>query len=209
MSMRASARIVLLDFGMGNIRSLQKAFEHLGQNVKVSPDPKDAANADVLLLPGDGAFARAMEQLNARNLVECIYEARARQKILFGICIGFQLLFESSTEFALANGLGFLPGHITRLQKNAQAPVIPHVGWTTTDFSQTSRLGKNIAPHSMFYYVHSYAFAGRHEFATATTSYGQVFTSVIEHENLFAAQFHPEKSHTAGLQLLQNFIDLL
>ena len=207
--MSTNARIILLDFGMGNIRSLQKAFEHLGQSVTVSSDPKEAEAADVLLLPGDGAFARAMEELNSRNLIEPIYNARAKKKIIFGICIGFQLLFESSTEFALANGLGFLPGHITRLEKNAQAPVIPHMGWTTTEFAPVSRLGKGIAPHSMFYYVHSYAFAGRHQYAAATTTYGQVFTSVIEHENLFAAQFHPEKSHTPGLALLRNFIELL
>jgi len=207
--MKTSARVVLLDFGMGNIRSLQKAFEHLGQRVTVSADPKEAEAADVLLLPGDGAFARAMEELNSRNLIEPIYNAREKKKIIFGICIGFQLLFESSTEFALANGLGFLPGHITRLEKNAHAPVIPHMGWTTTEFSPASRLGKGIAPHSMFYYVHSYAFAGRHPYATATASYGQLFTSVIEHENLFATQFHPEKSHTPGLALLANFIDLL
>lgn len=207
--MSKSARIILLDFGMGNIRSLQKAFEHLGQSVTVSADPKEAEAADVLLLPGDGAFARAMAELNSRNLIEPIYNAHAKKKIIFGICIGFQLLFESSTEFALANGLGFLPGHITRLEKNAQAPVIPHMGWTTTEFSPTSRLGKNIAPRSMFYYVHSYAFAGRHQYATATTTYGQLFTSVIEYENLFAVQFHPEKSHTPGLMLLGNFMKLL
>lgn len=207
--MSKSARIILLDFGMGNIRSLQKAFEHLGQSVTVSSDPKDTEAADVLLLPGDGAFARAMEELNTRNLIEPIYNAREKNKIIFGICIGFQLLFESSTEFALANGLGFLPGHITRLTKNAQAPVIPHMGWTTTEFVSESRLGKGIAPHSMFYYVHSYAYAGRHRYATATTTYGQVFTSVIEQENLFAVQFHPEKSHTPGLALLRNFLELL
>lgn len=194
---------------MGNIRSLQKAFEHLGQSVVVSSDPKVAESADVLLLPGDGAFARAMEELSARNLIEPLYSARAKKKIIFGICIGFQLLFESSTEFALANGLGFLPGHITRLERNAQAPVIPHIGWTTTDFAPESRLGRGIAPHSMFYYVHSYAYAGRHPYATATAIYGQLFTSVIEHDNLFAVQFHPEKSHTPGLALLRNFIGLL
>lgn len=207
--MSKNARVALLDFGMGNIRSLQKAFEHLGQKVTVTSNAREADAADVLLLPGDGAFARAMEEINSRGLIDSIWNAREKQKVIFGICIGFQLLFESSTEFSLANGLGFLPGHITRLEKNEQAPVIPHMGWTTTDFTGTSRLGKEINPHTMFYYVHSYACAGRHPYAAATTMYGQVFTSVIEHENLYAVQFHPEKSHTAGLKLLQNFIDLL
>lgn len=203
------AKIALLDFGMGNIRSLQKAFEHLGHSVRVTSRAQEVDAADVLLLPGDGAFARAMEELNTRGLIDSIYEAHRRQKIIFGVCIGFQLLFESSTEFALANGLGLLSGHINRLEKNNQAPVIPHMGWTTTEFSPTSRLGKGIRPHTMFYYVHSYACLGRHSYATATTTYGQLFTSVIEHENLFAVQFHPEKSHIPGLRLLQNFLALL
>lgn len=207
--MNNAAKIIELDFGMGNIRSLQKAFEHLGQKVTVTSDPKVAAEADVLLLPGDGAFARAMEEIRRRNLLEVIHEAHAKKKTIFGICIGFQLCFESSTEFAGATGLGFVPGAITRLDKNAEAPAIPHIGWTTTEFAATSRLGKGIHPHTMFYYVHSYACREKHAYATATTYYGQTFTSVIEHENLFAVQFHPEKSHTPGLKLIQNFLNLL
>lgn len=194
---------------MGNIRSLQKAFEYLGKSVQITSRAHEANAADVLLLPGDGAFARAMEELNSRGLVDSIYEAHQKRKMILGVCIGFQLLFESSTEFALANGLGLVSGHITRLEKSAQAPTIPHMGWTTTEFSATSKLGKGIRPHTMFYYVHSYAYLGRHPQAAATTSYGQLFTSVIEHENLFAVQFHPEKSHTPGLRLLQNFLALL
>ncbi len=207
--MNKSARIILLDFGMGNIRSLQKAFEHLGATVKVSSDPREAAIADVLLLPGDGAFARAMQELQTRGLIDIIREAHSKKKTIFGICIGFQLLFESSTEFSGSGGLNLVKGAITRLEKNAQAPVIPHIGWTTTDFKSSSRLGHGIDPHSMFYYVHSYAYRAEHEFAAATTSYGQLFTSALEHENLFAVQFHPEKSHNAGLQLLANFLGTL
>lgn len=207
--MSTSAKIVELDFGMGNIRSLQKAFEHLGQPVVVTADPRVAAEADVLLLPGDGAFARAMEEIRSRGLYEVIQNARAKQKTIFGICIGFQLFFESSTEFKGATGLGFVPGAITRLEKNAEAPAIPHIGWTTTEFTAASRLGKGIQPNTMFYYVHSYACREKHAYAAATTYYGQTFTSVIEHENLYAVQFHPEKSHTPGLRLIQNFLDLL
>jgi len=198
-----------LDFGMGNIRSLQKAFEHLGATAKVTSDPREVEAADVLLLPGDGAFARAMDCLRSRGLIDAIYAAHQKQKIIFGICIGFQLLFESSTEFSGAKGLGLIQGAITRLEKNAEAPVIPHIGWTTTDFKDGSRLGRGIYPQSMFYYVHSYAHRAEHEFATAITSYGQRFTSVIEHENLYAAQFHPEKSHNAGLKMLANFLEIL
>jgi imidazole glycerol-phosphate synthase subunit HisH len=207
--MTQNARIILLDFGMGNIRSLQKAFEHLGAAVKVSADAREVAAADVLLLPGDGAFARAMDELASRGLVDAIREAHAKKKTIFGICIGFQLLFESSTEFSGATGLNLVKGAITRLEKNAEAPTIPHIGWTTTDFKTHSRLGQGIHPHSMFYYVHSYAHRAEHPYAAATTSYGQLFTSVLEHENLFAVQFHPEKSHNAGLQLLANFLETL
>lgn len=207
--MGESARVMLLDFGMGNIRSLQKAFEHLGQAAEVTADPKKAEQADVLLLPGDGAFARAMEEIERRRLLDVIREAHARKKIIFGICIGFQLLFESSTEFAGSHGLGFLQGKITRLEKNSEAPVVPHIGWTTTEFSAQSRLGRGIPAHAMFYYVHSFASREIHPYAVATTYYGQTFTSAIEHENLFAVQFHPEKSHDHGLHLLKNFIELI
>lgn len=203
------ARIMLLDFGMGNIRSLQKAFEHLGQSVTVTANAHEAHQADVLLIPGDGAFARAMDELGRRGLDTVIHEAHAKQKIIFGICIGFQLLFESSTEFVGAAGLGLLKGHVTRLEKNNEAPVIPHIGWTTTDFTGGGRLSKGIDPQAMFYYVHSYALREKHAYATATTYYGQTFTSVVEHENLFAAQFHPEKSHTVGLKLIENFLATL
>ncbi|WP_041949309.1 imidazole glycerol phosphate synthase subunit HisH [Turneriella parva] len=207
--MSKNPRIALLDYGMGNIRSLQKAFEHLGATAKVTGDPREVEAADVLLLPGDGAFVRAMDNLRSRGLIDAIYGAHQKQKIIFGICIGFQLLFESSTEFTGAKGLGLVKGAITRLEKNAEAPAIPHIGWTTTEFKAKSRLGRGIHPHSMFYYVHSYAHRAEHMYAKATTSYGQMFTSVLEHENLFAAQFHPEKSHNAGLKLLANFLEAL
>ncbi|MBV6493086.1 MAG: Imidazole glycerol phosphate synthase subunit HisH [Turneriella sp.] len=205
----ANADITLLDFGMGNIRSLQKAFEFLGAHVTVTEDAARAAKSDVLLLPGDGAFVQAMRGLKNRQLDEAIWEAHQKQKIIFGICIGFQIFFESSTEFGAEKGLGLVKGKITRLKKNTEAKWIPHVGWTTTDFLPHSILGKNIEPHSMFYYVHSFANHGKHEFAAATTNYGQLFTSALEHENLFAVQFHPEKSHTAGLTLIKNFLECL
>lgn len=203
------ARIALLDFGMGNIRSLQKAFEFLGHRVNVTSDYKEAQKADVLLLPGDGAFARAVHCLKEQHLDDAIYEAHHKQKIIFGVCIGFQLFFESSTEFGGANGLGLVKGAITRLEKNTDARWIPHVGWSTTCFEKNSLLGRGIYPEAMFYYVHSYAHLEKHAYASATTDYGQIFTSALEHENLFAVQFHPEKSHRCGLKLIQNFLEVL
>lgn len=205
-----SAKIVELDFGMGNIRSLQKAFEHCGADVTVTDDLATVRSADVLLLPGDGAFERAMLELKQRKLFDEVLKAHAKQKIIFGVCIGFQILFENSTEFGAPNaGFSILKGNITRLEKNAESPKIPHIGWTTTDFKDNSLLGKGIPEQSLFYYVHSYAHIARHPYATATTNYGQVFTSAIEHENLFAVQFHPEKSHRWGLHLIQNFLSFV
>ena len=205
-----SAKIVELDFGMGNIRSLQKAFEHCGAEVTVTDDVSAVRSADVLLLPGDGAFERAMHELKSRKLFDEVLEAHAKQKIIFGVCIGFQILFENSTEFKAQDaGFSLLKGAITRLEKNAEASKIPHIGWTTTDFKKNSLLGKGIPEQTLFYYVHSYAHIASHPYATATTNYGQVFTSAIEHENLFAVQFHPEKSHRWGLQLIQNFLSFI
>jgi imidazole glycerol-phosphate synthase subunit HisH len=202
-------KIAELDFGMGNIRSLQKAFEHLGASVQVTSEAADVDAADVLLLPGDGAFARAMHEIQYRGLKDSIMNAHAKKKIIFGVCIGFQLFFENSTEFSGAAGLGLVDGSITRLEKNTDARVIPHMGWTTTRFESDSVLGRGLPEEVMFYYVHSYAAKGKHAYAAATTDYGQLFTSVIEHENLYAVQFHPEKSHTAGLKLIENFLKAL
>lgn len=198
-------KIVELDFGMGNIRSLQKAFEHINANITVTSDYHVAQKADVLVLPGDGAFAKAMWELKRLHLFEVILEFIAKKKPILGICIGFQILFSSSQEFGNQSGIGFLEGNLQQFPKDKKNKV-PHIGWNPVLFNSASRLKNNIPNNTFFYFVHSFRFAGRHPYATATANYGGEFTTVVEKDNIFAAQFHPEKSHSYGLQFLKNFL---
>lgn len=200
-------RIVELDFGMGNIRSLQKAFEHCGARVDVSSDPVSIVGADALLLPGDGAFAKAMQELRQRQLLDPIKHFAASGRPLLGICIGFQLLFEKSHEFGEHAGLGLLKGEIQRF--NDASLVIPHIGWARTQLNTDSRLLKGLPAETFFYYVHSYRLPGIHPAAVGTCDYGGIFTSVIEQNNLYGVQFHPEKSQHWGLELIRNFLNLV
>lgn len=202
------AKILELDFGMGNIRSLQKAFEHLGARVEVSSDPQKIARADVLLIPGDGAFGKAMSEIKRLDMLDQINRFYESGKFVMGICIGFQLLFETSEEFGAHRGLSFLKGGISRFSAE-QNLIIPHMGWSDTRIITPGRLLKDIPDNSYFYYVHSYRFGGVHQYATASCNYGGDFTAVIEKDNLFATQFHPEKSHKWGLKLLSNFLEVL
>lgn len=199
------ADIVELDFGMGNIRSLQKAFEHLGADVEVTSDYKRASQADVLILPGDGAFGKAMAELKRLHLLEVVQEFAAKKKPILGICIGFQILFTSSTEFGDEKGLDLFSGNIERFPEQENLTV-PHIGWNPVMFDESSALKKNIPTNSFFYFVHSYRLNGKHLYASAVTHYGTEFTAVVEKDNIFAAQFHPEKSHKSGLQFLKNFL---
>lgn len=199
-------RVIELDFGMGNIRSLQKAFEHLGQKVEVTSDYKLARQADVLILPGDGAFGKAMQELRRLHLDEVIYDFVRSKKPLLGICIGFQLLLQESEEFGKQQGLALLEGEIESFRHDGDLE-IPHIGWNPTSFVEGSLLGKGLAPLTFFYYVHSYRLGGKHSFSAAMSRYGKDFTAVIEKENIFATQFHPEKSHSEGLQVLRNFLE--
>lgn len=199
------ADIVELDFGMGNIRSLQKALEHLEAKVEVTSDYKRAAQADILILPGDGAFGKAMEELKHLHLLEVVQEFAAKKKPILGICIGFQILFTSSTEFGYEEGMNLFSGGIERFPDKKDLTV-PHIGWNQVAFKETSILGKNIPTNSFFYFVHSYRLNGNHPHASATAHYDEEFTAVVEKDNIFAAQFHPEKSHKSGLQFLKNFL---
>lgn len=198
-------KIVELDFGMGNIRSLQKAFEYINADITVSSDYHIAQKADVLVLPGDGAFAKAMLELRRLHLLDVILEFIAKKKPILGICIGFQILFSNSHEFQKELGINFFEGALQRFHGDKNNKV-PHIGWNPVHFSHSSRLQNNIPNQAFFYFVHSYRVAGRHSYATATSHYGGEFTAIVEKENVFAAQFHPEKSHANGLQFLKNFL---
>ncbi|MBI3996115.1 MAG: imidazole glycerol phosphate synthase subunit HisH [Candidatus Omnitrophica bacterium] len=208
--------IVIVDYGMGNLRSVSKALESLGASVRVSSDPRDVAQAQKLILPGVGAFPAAMRELSSRTLVEPIKTAISNGVPYLGICLGLQLLFESSDEGEQTTGLGVLKGRVTRLA--VKPPLkIPHMGWnqvastqhTAHSTQQQCPLLKGIPEKSFFYFVHSYAAKpADRSIITLEAEYGEPVTAMVWQRNLFATQFHPEKSQTLGLKLLQNFINL-
>jgi len=200
--------ILELDFGMGNIRSLEKAFEHLGAPIRVSSNAQDIKNATALVLPGDGAFAQAMSEIKKRGMFEEIVSFVKSGRPTLGICIGFQVLFEESHEFENSRGFGFFQGKLKKF--NSQNLDVPHMGWSTTHVNGETKLLNGLSAKEFFYYVHSYRLAGSplHNYATASCDYDGEFVAVIEHENLFGTQFHPEKSHDSGLKLLENFIKI-
>lgn len=188
---------------MGNLRSVEKALEKVGAEVRVSRDPDDLRRADRLVLPGVGAFGDAMANLEKRGLVEVIKEEVAAGKPLLGICLGLDLIFEESDEHGLHQGLGLLPGRVELLTTDLK---IPHIGWNRIRIEKESPLLKGIPDGSFFYFVHSYIVVPRREAdILSTTDYGCRFVSAVEHEKVSAFQFHPEKSSALGLTILRNF----
>lgn len=212
-----SLHIAIIDYGMGNLRNVQKAFEHMGIEARVSSLPADLDRADGWVLPGVGAFGDAMENLRAASLVEPIRQGVARGKPLLGICLGLQLLFQTSNEMGLHRGLGVLPGHVTRFEdgmKHAgQTLKVPHVGWNQfhlTGQGRKSPLLEGVPDGSYAYFVHSYyVVPADSEDALAMTDYGIDFASVVGRGNVFGAQPHPEKSQEVGLGLLRNFAQIV
>ncbi len=199
----SSARIVILDYGMGNLRSVEKALEHVGATATISADPAEVRAADGLILPGVGAFPRAMERVRERGLDELIAERRAAGVPLLGICLGLQLLFESTTELGGAVGLGLLDGPVTGLQ--AGGLKVPHIGWTPVRWERESRLTEGIPSETPFYHVHSFVARPSSGELLGSAEYGERFAAAAERDNVFGVQFHPEKSSAAGLRLLSNF----
>ena len=197
--------IAILDYGSGNLRSAQRAFEVASPNVVVTRDAKVCAQASALIVPGVGAFAACMEQLIAVGGAEIIANRVAKERPIFGICVGMQILFESSNEKKETQGLGVLPGKVSELK----APVLPHMGWNTVTSAQNSKLFKGIEDQS-FYFVHSYAAKTSVPNATNTiTNYGEDFLAAVEKDFVTATQFHPEKSGAAGAMLLANWVKTL
>jgi glutamine amidotransferase len=194
--------IAIADYGMGNRRSVEKALAHVGAASVITSDVRDAS---AIILPGVGAFPEAMRHLERSGLGEQLIERAAAGVPLLGICLGMQLLFESSTEHEGAAGLGILPGTVTRLE----SPRLPHIGWNLVSFSRSSALTEGLGDAAAFYHVHS--FACRPSDASdvvGTSEYGERFVSVVERDNVMAAQFHPEKSSIDGLTMLRNFAAL-
>ncbi len=204
--------IALIDYGISNLRSVQKAFEHLGTEVTLVDTPDRLAQADRLILPGVGAFRAGMQGLQERGLIEPIKQAAREGKPLIGICLGMQLLFESSDEMGETKGLELLPGQVTRISGPstvARGLKIPHMGWNQLDVVSLHPLVCDLVSGSYAYFVHSYAvYPDQQDIILATTDYGGAFASIVGQGNLCGLQFHPEKSQAVGLQLLKNFLEM-
>ncbi len=198
--------IVIVDYGMGNLRNVQKAFEHIGIAARVSSKTDDLLRADGLVLPGVGAFGDAMANLHAAHLVAPIQRSAREGKPLLGICLGLQLLFEASEEMGEHEGLGLLPGRVVRFGDELK---VPHIGWNQLDVGQSgaqSPLLEDIPNHSYAYFVHSFhAVPAEAHCVLTTTEYGIDFVSMVGRENVYGAQFHPEKSQEIGLHILANY----
>ena len=198
-----SIRIAILDYGMGNLRSVEKALEHVGVTATITNAAGEVRAADGLILPGVGAFPRAMERIRELRLEELIAERRGEGVPILGICLGLQLLFEASSELGGAEGLGLLDGPVAELE--AEGLKVPHIGWEPVRWERDSRLTDGIPSETPFYFVHSFAPRPSAEELLGTAVYGERFACAAERDNVFGVQFHPEKSSGAGLRLLSNF----
>jgi glutamine amidotransferase len=198
-----TTRIAILDYGVGNLRSVEKALEHVGAVATITSDATEVRAADGLILPGVGAFPKAMERIRERGLDELIAERREAGAPILGICLGLQLLFDSTTELGGAAGLGLLPGEVAEL--DAPGLKIPHIGWSPVRWEKESRLAEGIESDTPFYLVHSFAPRPASADLLGTAAYGARFACAAERDNVFGVQFHPEKSSAAGLRLLANF----
>jgi glutamine amidotransferase len=202
--------IAIVDYNMGNLASVKNAFAKLGKDTVVESDPAKFKDYDKLILPGVGAFGDAMEHLKERNMVNAIKEFAASGKYVLGICLGMQLLFESSEEFGHHEGLGLIKGKVVAFDESkfSEPLKVPHMGWNrmfTTDHS----LFKNLDEEHYLYFVHTYhAVCADKEDIIGTTNYGYDFASAVAHDNVMGIQPHPEKSHKNGLAILENFINL-
>lgn len=200
--------ISILDYSVNNLRSVQKAFEHLGHATRVVSRPDEIAGADRLVLPGVGAFGEAMRNLRARDLVEPVVEHAQSGKPLLGVCLGMQLLFDWSDELGLSVGLGVLAG---RVEKFSPAPdlKVPHMGWSALSFPRPSNLYRGLEEGEMTYFVHSYHVVPEDQSVIAATAcHGTQFVAGVERGSVMGAQFHPEKSSAVGLRILNNFAKL-
>jgi len=203
--------ITLIDYGMGNISSVRNALAFLGADSELTTDPLRILQAKKILLPGVGAFPKAMQRLEGLGLVPILREAVLKKNTpCFGVCLGMQLLGESSEENCLTEGLGLIPGTVRHLSTIDSNLKVPHVGFNSVDYRTTSPLFDGIKSGSDFYFVHSYSFhcdQDRHLLAIAEYD-GTEITAVIQHDNVFGVQFHPEKSQANGLAILRNFLEL-
>jgi len=200
--------IAIIDYGMGNLRSVQKAFEKVGHEAIVTSDAAQVAAASKVVLPGVGAFEDCIAELHRCNLVQSVHQAIDSGKPFLGICLGLQMLFDVSYENGRHNGLGILPGEVVRFDLPKEYAV-PHMGWNQITIRQPAPILKGIADGTYVYFVHSYYVVPKDNSVIATeTEYGKPFCSMIWRDNVYATQFHPEKSQAEGLKILKNFAEL-
>ena len=200
--------IAIIDYDAGNVKSVEKALQFLGEEVIITRDREQILSADRVVLPGVGAFGDAMEKLHSYNLVEVIKEVVANKTPFIGICLGLQLLFESSEESPGVAGLGILQGKIVRIPEKDGLKV-PHIGWNSLKYPNKGRLYKGIEEDSYVYFVHSYYLQAQDpSIVVAKTEYGVDIQASVEKDNVFACQFHPEKSSSVGMTILKNFINI-
>lgn len=200
--------IAIIDYGAGNLSSVKKALDFLGAESEITDEKEKILSASHVILPGVGSFGDAMASMHNRGLVEVVKEAAGSGKPFLGICLGLQLLFESSDESPDVKGLGILNGNIVTIPKDRGLKV-PHMGWNSISLKQNKGIFDGVADNSYFYFVHSYYLKGADDdVVAATTQYGVEIECAVQKGKLCATQFHPEKSGSAGLKLLKNFIDM-
>jgi len=195
--------IAIVDYGLGNLGSVQKAFRHVGATAALTADPAVLRRADALVLPGDGAFGATMDEIRARGLDRLIAEAAAGGRWVLGICIGMQVLFEESEEHGRHQGLGLLPGRVRRFDDSL---TVPHMGWNTLRARRAHPLLDGVADGSHVYFVHSYYCDAAEDVVIATSDYGQDFAAIVGRGPVLGLQFHPEKSQDVGQRLVANFV---
>lgn len=205
--------IAIIDYGMGNLRSVQKGFEKVGAEAVITADPRLVLEADKVVLPGVGAFRDCMHNLEQAGFVEPILKVVSDGRPFLGICVGMQLLFDDSVEFGLYRGLGLIPGHVLRfpegMREGGEELKVPHMGWNQLGFRRRPPAFEGIEEGANVYFVHSYYVKPDDDGVIATTTgYGIQFCSAIWKDNIVATQFHPEKSQHAGLRILKNFASL-
>lgn len=208
--------ISIIDYDAGNIKSVEKAIQFLGEDVRITRDKNEILEADRVIMPGVGAFGLAMEKLRSYGLEDVIHQYVSTGKPFLGICLGLQLLFDESEESPGVKGLGLIKGKITKIPTeykadngNIMTQKVPQIGWNSIEINPSSRLFKGISDGSYVYFVHSYYLtADNPEEVAAKTYYGTEIHAAVEKDNIFATQFHPEKSSDVGLKILKNFISL-
>jgi len=202
--------IAIVDYNMGNLASVKNAFAKLGKDTVVESNPAKFKEYDKLILPGVGAFGDAMEHLRERNMIDALKDYAASGKYMLGICLGMQLLFESSEEFGEHEGLGLIKGHVKAFDESkfSEPLKVPHMGWNRM-FTNQHPLFKNLDENHYLYFVHTFHVTCRDEAnIIGRTNYGYEFASAVAHNNIMGIQPHPEKSHENGLKILENFIGL-